>query len=224
MMKPPRRYAMPDPTEQVLTDEAITAHIEPGSRVIDLGCGDGRLLERLRRTHNCLVQGVEVDPRRILRCVERGVPVVQADLDTGLEHIPDRSFDCAVLSQTLQQVRRPREVLQDIFRIARRALVVVPNFAHWRVRWEMVTRGRAPVTASLPYEWYDTPNLHVMSLHDFRELCDIIRVRVVKELPIVRGRAVERAWLASLRAHSGLYVLERIDNAIDNATDSEHSD
>ena len=212
-MSLPRRYSMPDPTEQVLTDEAITSHIRPGSRVIDLGCGDGRLLERLRRTHACTVQGVEVEPRRIQRCIERGVPVVQADLDAGLGCIPDRSFDCAVLSQTLQQVRKPREVLQEIFRIARQALVVVPNFAHWRVRWEVLTRGRAPVTASLPYDWYDTPNLHVMSLHDFRELCDVVHVRVVKELPILRGRAVERAWLASLRAHSGLYILERIDDS-----------
>ena len=135
------------------------------------------------------------------------------DLDHGLPDIPDDSFDVAVLSQTLQQVRHPKGVLQEMLRVANRALVVVPNFGHWRVRLQVALQGRAPVTASLPYDWYETPNLHFMSMHDFRDLVDTLSVRIVKELPIMRGRAVDRAWAANLRAHSALYVLERINGS-----------
>lgn len=203
-----RRYCLPDPLA-VLTDETIVAQIARGSRVLDLGCGDGRLLARLRDTHGASVQGVELDTHGILAAMDRGLPVIQANLDRGLEDFPDNSFDFAVLSQTIQQVRHPRMVLQEMLRVARRALVVLPNFGYWRVRWQLLKDGRAPVTSSLPYEWYETPNLHFMSLLDFRDLIQRIGVRIVKELPIFHGRAVERAWAANLRADSALYVLER---------------
>jgi methionine biosynthesis protein MetW len=205
-----QRYCMPDPTVG-LTDELIREHVEPGSRVIDLGCGDGRLLAMLRDTHGCDVLGVELDRDEVVAAVARGLPVIHADLDQGLSEVPDLAFDFAVLSQTLQQVRHPKTVLEEVCRIARRSLVVVPNFAHWRIRWQALTQGRAPVTSALPYEWYDTPNLHVMSTTDFRDLVGMLRFRIVKELPIIRGRAVQRAWAANLRAESALYVLERAD-------------
>ena len=203
-----KRYRMPDPTA-VLTDEIIGQHISPGSRVIDLGCGDGRLLALLRDDHGCRVLGIEINPRRIVRAIERGVPVVHADLDEGLPDIPDDSFDCAVLSMTLQQVRHPKAVLAEMMRIARQALVVVPNFGHWRVRLQVVRHGRAPVTETFPYEWYNTPNLHFMSMYDFRDLAGTMKLHILKELPIIKGRAVNRAWAANLRADSALYVLER---------------
>lgn len=204
-------YLMPDPTE-VLTDDIILAQIQPGSRVIDLGCGDGRLLSLLRDRHGCSVLGFEISEMRILSALEMGVPVIQGDLDAGLPDVPDQSFDVAVLSETLQQVRHPRTVLQEMLRVARRALVVVPNFGNWRVRLQVVRYGRAPVTEALPYEWYNTPNIHFMSMHDFRELAHRLHLKVVRELPIIRGKAVERAWGANLRADSALYVLERADD------------
>ena len=139
--------------------------------------------------------------------------MIQANLDHGLPDFPDRSFDFAVLSQTLQQVRHPRLVLDDMLRVAAQALVVVPNFRHWKVRLQLLRYGRAPVTSQLPYEWYDTPNLHFMSMRDFRDLAELLKARIVKELPIIRGRAVEKAWMANLRADSALYVLERTDPA-----------
>lgn len=198
---------MPDPLA-VLTDETILAQIPPGSRVLDLGCGDGRLLETLRDTHGASVQGIELSRREILTAMSRGVPVIYADLDKGLEGVPDHTFDFAVLSQTLQQVRHPKLILREMLRVAKQALVVVPNFGHWKVRLHLLRYGRAPVTTSLPYEWYDTPNLHFMSMHDFRDLVDVVGARIVRELPLINGRAVDRAWAANLRADSALYVLE----------------
>ena len=207
-----QRYSMPDPTT-ALTDELIMAQVPAGGRVIDLGCGDGRLLELLRDEHGCSVLGIELNRSSVLGAIGRGVAVIHADLDHGLPDIPDDSFDVAVLSQTLQQVRHPKGVLQEMLRVANRALVVVPNFGHWRVRLQVALQGRAPVTSSLPYDWYETPNLHFMSMHDFRDLVDKVSVRIVKELPIMRDRAVDRAWAANLRAHSALYVLERINGS-----------
>jgi methionine biosynthesis protein MetW len=201
------RYLMPDPTV-ALTDEIIMQQIEPGSRVIDLGCGDGRLLSQLCAKHDCSALGIELNQARILGAIARGVPVVQGDLDDGLPDVPDGSFDFAVLSMTLQQVRRPQAVLREMLRVARKALIVVPNFAHWRVRMQVVRYGRAPVTDSLPYEWYNTPNLHFMSLYDFRDLAARLNFRIIRELPIIKGRAVDRAWAANFRADSALYVLE----------------
>ena len=201
-------YCMSDPLEK-LTDETIIAQIRFGSRVLDLGCGDGRLLAQLRDTHGASIQGIELDRRQIIAAMLRGVPVVHADLDRGLEGFPDQTFDFAVLSQTLQQVRHPRVILQEMLRVAARSLVVVPNFAYWRVRVAVAILGRAPVTSALPYEWYDTPNLHFMSMHDFRDLVAVVGGRIVKELPMIKGRAVDRAWMANVRADAALYVLER---------------
>ena len=204
------RYCMPD-RSAVMTNELIISHIERGSRVIDLGCGDGRLLSALARQHGASVLGVELDQKQFQQAVARGVPCICANLDDGLPDIPDRSFDFAILSQTLQQVRHPKFLLQEMMRIAQRVLVVVPNFGYWRVRWQVLRYGRAPVTQSLPYEWYSTPNLHVMTMHDVRDLATLLKIRIVQERPIVNGRAVDRAWLANLRADSALYLFERTE-------------
>ena len=186
-MPQPDRYQMPDPSIQ-LTDELIMRHIDRGSRVIDLGCGDGRLLQRLSSEMNCDVLGVEVEQANVVAVIERGLPAIAFDLNEGLVDVPDNSFDFAVLSQTLQQVRNPKRLLLEMLRVARRALVVVPNFGHWRVRLEVLRRGRTPITQALPYEWYETPNLHFMSMRDFRDLMDGIGLRIVKESPIIKGR------------------------------------
>ena len=202
------RYQLPDLSVR-LTDELIMQHIENSSRVIDLGCGDGRLLERLRREMNCSVQGVDVERANLVSVIERGLPVMAADLDQGLTDIPSGSFDYAVLSQTLQQVKDPRQLLTEILRVARRALVVVPNFGYWRVRLEVLWRGRTPVTSNLPYEWHDSPNLHFMSMYDFRDLMHKMGLKIVKESPIIHGHAVDSAWAPNLRADSAFYLLEQ---------------
>ena len=202
------RFSMPGP-DISLIDELLLEHVDDGSRVIDLGCGDGRLLERLRSERGCRVLGVELGEAEVTAVIGRGLPVIRGDLDQGLGNIPTDSFDTAVLSQTLQQVQRPTTVLREMFRVAQRALVVVPKYGHRRVRLKGTPQGRAPVTDSLPYEWYDTPNLHVCSMHDIRDLVEQLGMRVVREIPIIGGRPAERAWWANLRANSALYVLER---------------
>ena len=203
-----KRFSMPDP-QTAITDELLMQHIDRGSRVIDLGCGDGRLLERLRDEHDCSVQGVELDLDGVYGCLDRGIPAILADLDEGLPSVPDSVFDYAVLSQTLQQVRHPTAVVAEMLRVSRRALIVVPNFGHWKIRQQVLLNGRAPVTEALPYAWYNTPNLHFMSMRDFRELVERLQVRIVREIPIIAGRSRTRAWLPNLRAESLLYILER---------------
>lgn len=205
------RYLIPDPSVS-LTDELIMRHIDRGSRVIDLGCGDGRLMQRLKQELGCDVLGIEVEHENIVSVIRRGLPAIEADLNEGLRDIPDGSFDFAVLSQTLQQVRNPRRLLMEMLRVARRGLVVVPNFGHWRVRLEVLRRGRTPVTEALPWEWYETPNVHFMSMRDFRDLMERLGLRVVKESPIIRGHAVDRLLASNLRADSAFYLLERDPN------------
>ena len=203
-----RGYCLPDPHLASL-DAVIMQSIVSGSRVIDLGCGDGRLMQRLHAEHACDVLGVEVDPEGVESVMERGLAVINADLDEGLQDIPSDSFDFSVLSQTLQQIRRPRKLVAEMMRIAPRGLIVIPNFGYWKVRLQCLLRGRAPITENLPYEWYETPNLHFMSLSDFRSMLEQMNVRVVTERPIVRNRAMDGAWASNLRADSALYVVER---------------
>lgn len=204
------RYKLQDPSVP-LVDELIMRHIDRESRVIDLGCGDGRLMQRLHAEMCCNVVGIDFEQKNVNSVIQRGLPVVAADLNKGLADIPSDTFDFAVLSQTLQQVQNPRQLLMEMLRVARRGLVVVPNFGHWRVRLEVLRKGRTPVTQELPYEWYESPNLHFMSMFDFRELMESIGLRIVKERPIIRGRSVDKAWAANLRADSAFYLLERND-------------
>ena len=196
-------------TTTALTDRLIMDQIGRGNRVLDLGCGDGRLLCRLRDEADCSVQGIELDHRGVVEAISKGMPVIQSDLDKGLEEIPENSFDFAVLSQTLQQVRHPQNLLQQMLRVAKRVVVLVPNYGHWRIRLQILLHGRAPVTGSLPYDWFNTPNLHFMSMLDFRDLCQRMRIRIAREIPIIHGQAANGAWGANVRADSALYVLER---------------
>lgn len=203
---PQSRALLHDPTA-ALTDRIIMDEIAAGSHVLDLGCGDGRLLCRLRDELGCTIQGVELDDHLVVDSIAKGVPVLHADLDAGLQEIPGCVFDFAVLSQTLQQVRRPRDLLLEMLRVAKRALVVVPNFGHWRVRWQIMWSGRAPMTSSLPYDWYNTPNLHFFTIIDFREMAARQQLEIVHEVPIIHGRAATNLWSANLRADSVLFVV-----------------
>lgn len=163
----------------------IAARVNRGARILDVGCGDGALMAALRDQQGCDARGLELDPINVAAAVGQGLSVIQGDADTDLADYPDDSFDYAILSQTLQTTRRPDWVLDQLLRIGRHAFVSFPNFAHWRVRASLLFGGRMPVTRLLPIAWYATPNIHHVTVDDFRAL--------VKE----RGIAIEGAWFLS---------------------------
>jgi len=152
--------------------QIIADNIAPGSRVLDIGCGDGALMAALRDEKGCDARGLEIDPANVASAVAKGLSVVQGDADTDLDAYPDASFDYAVLSQTLQTTRRPDIMLDQLLRIGRQAFVSFPNFAHWRIRMSLLLRGRMPVTRLIPQSWYDTPNIHHVTIEDFRALVE----------------------------------------------------
>jgi methionine biosynthesis protein MetW len=168
---------------------AIAQWVNPGARVLDLGCGDGSLLRYLWQARQAPGYGVEIDDQRVLACVANDVNVLQVDLDSGLSLFGDASFDCVVLSQTLQAMRHQETILREMLRVGREVIVSFPNFGHWSSRLQ-VALGRMPVSATLPYEWYETPNLHHCTITDFEDLCRKIGVRIRERLVLHDGKPV----------------------------------
>lgn len=148
----------------------IADNVTPGARVLDVGCGDGALMAALRDSRQVRARGLELDPANVSAAVTRGLSVIQGDADTDLVDYPSDSVDYAILSQTLQTARAPHKVLEELLRIGRQAFVSFPNFAHWRIRLSLLTNGRMPVTRLIPEAWYETPNIHHVTIDDFREL------------------------------------------------------
>ncbi len=201
------------PAEMLRADQRLIMELVPtGARVLDLGCGDGTLLARLRDERGAVVRGVEIDLDDVARCIERDVPVYQGDLDEGLADIPDGRFDVVVLSQTLQVVKRPKLVLTEMLRVGTRGVVSFPNFGHWRIRTHLLFRGRMPVSEAIPYTWYDTPNIHHTTITDFRDFCAANGARVEREIAFV-GRADGRARLVrawpNMLADEAVFVLSK---------------
>jgi methionine biosynthesis protein MetW len=189
----------------------IAEMIEPGSRVLDIGCGDGALLAYLARRKSVDGRGIELSQSGVNSCVGHGLSVIQGDADRDLEAYPDAAFDVVVLSQTLQATRQPRKVIEELVRIGRRAIVSFPNFGFWRIRLSLLLTGRMPVSQCLVYPWYETPNIHLCTIRDFVALCDEIRVRVDRSLTLDRhGQPYSldpRGSLANLLAEQGVFVL-----------------
>lgn len=185
----------------------VAAYIPPGASVLDVGCAGGELLQHLRDTRGVDGRGIELDAARVARAVARGLSVVQGDADHDLAAFPDDSVDVAVLSETLQAMPRPAVVVSELLRIGRRAIVAFPNFGHWRVRADLVLRGRMPVTHSLPQPWYDTENIHHCTVDDFRALVADLGRRIEAQSFLAGSRAVR--WWPNLRADHALFVLAR---------------
>ena len=164
--------------------EIIAGLVEKNSRVLDLGCGDGLFLRRLKEEKKVSVLGVEIDQDSIVRCVGNGVPVIQGDLNDDLNYLPENSFDLAILSHTLQETRRPDKLLEQIVSIGKTAAVSVINFGHWRCRLQVAFKGKMPRSSQMPFQWYDTPNIHFCTLQDFRELCASLGIKIVAEYPV----------------------------------------
>jgi methionine biosynthesis protein MetW len=168
---------------------AIAQWIAPGARVLDLGCGDGALLRYLWDARQAPGYGVEIEDERVIACVANDVNVLQVDLESGLSLFADGSFDCVILSQTLQAMRHTEGILREMLRVGREAIVSFPNFGHWSARLQ-IALGRMPVSATLPYAWYETPNVHHCTVTDFEDLCRRIGIRIRERLVLHEGRPV----------------------------------
>ena len=210
-MRTPQR-----PAKNIRLDlRLISQMIAPETRVLDIGSGDGTLIEHLFRTLRCDARGIEIDMAEVTRSVAHGLPVMHGDADTDLAHYPDNLFDYVVLSRTLQAVERPREVLRQMLRIGTRALVSFPNFGHWQVRWQLTWSGRMPMTPTWATPWHETPNIHPCTIRDFFDLCEQDGY-AVEDWLAVDDEGQRTPWrrfpgLANLFGEQALFLLRRQD-------------
>ena len=191
--------------------QLIADMVEPRTRALDVGCGDGALLDHLVRSKQVDARGMELSQAGVNACVANGLSVIQGDADTDLGDYPDDAFNYVILGQTLQATREPREVLRQMLRVGKRAIVSLPNFAHWAVRLRLVFGGRMPQTSTLPYKWYDTPNIHLCSIDDFRALCADMGVKVERAVVLnSQSRPIDMPpLLANLFGEQAVFLLRR---------------
>ncbi|MBF0283485.1 MAG: methionine biosynthesis protein MetW [Magnetococcales bacterium] len=208
---------------ELRVDQAVIADlVTEGARILDLGCGDGLLLEYLFRHKRVKGFGVEISEEGIRSCISRGLPVYHGDIDQGLEDHRDGAFDFVILSHTLQTIHHPRFVLQEMLRVGRKGIVSFPNFGHWEIRLSLLLHGRMPKSPVLPYDWHDTPNIHMCTIRDFEELCRESGIQIVRQIPLnsagnVPQGAIKRSLAkhllplagANLMAPMAVFLLER---------------
>jgi len=185
---------------------AIAKWIRPEAKVLDLGCGDGSLLRHLQEARGVTGYGMEIDDANVLACVKSGVNVLQYDLESGLSGFEDGSFDYVILSQTLQAIRHTERIVNEMLRVGREGIVTFPNFGYWRPRLQ-VFAGNMPVSKALPYEWYDTPNIHLFTIDDFENFCASHGIRILERNVMVDGRRV--TWMPNLRGSLAVYRFDR---------------
>ncbi|MFD1697582.1 methionine biosynthesis protein MetW [Roseibium aestuarii] len=195
-------------------DHRVLASLVPeGARVLDIGCGDGVLLALLQQERHVDGRGIELSQRGVNKCVEKGLSVIQGDADTDLADYPENAFDVVVMSQTLQATRDPEKVMDNLLRIGKQVIISIPNFAHWRNRMQLGLFGHMPVTKYLPYEWYNTPNIHFCSLKDFGNLCRQLDATVEKAIPLdsagSRISVPAPWWIWNLLANQAVFLLRR---------------
>jgi methionine biosynthesis protein MetW len=212
-LNPGLRRAARERESRIRVDlQLIADMVEPKTRVLDVGCGDGVLLDYLNHFKQVDGRGVELSQAGVNACVAQGLSVVQGDADTDLAQYPDHAFDYVILSQTLQATRDPRRVVEHLVRIGRKAIVSFPNFGHWRVRWSLLWTGRMPETESIPARWYDTPNIHFCTILDFVDLCGTLDIEIERSLSInPKGtqNSLRAHTLANFFGEQGMFLLRK---------------
>lgn len=187
-------------------DHRIIADMIPnGASVLDLGCGDGELMYLLVKEKKVKAQGIDIDEQAIYKCVAKGLSVYHGDLDSGLSDYADKSFDFVILNQSLQQVRHLESVLYDSLRVGKKVIVGFPNFAYYKARFQMFFKGKSPITPALPYQWYDSPNLHFLSISDFQEYCQKKSINIEKTKFIGKSKMIK--IFPNLRANIGIFLI-----------------
>jgi len=193
--------------------EIIAGWVAPGSRILDLGCGSGELLDYLKREKQVRGSGIESSEAQVASCIEKGLQVMQGDINEEIRDYPDRAFDYVILSQTLQQVYQPRELIRELLRVGRQVIVSFPNFSHWSIRMQLLFNGYAPKNRQLPYDWYNTPNIRVITLTDFRHFAREFDCRIDQEAAIKSPKGEEAGqllhFLPNLRATYGIFLISR---------------
>lgn len=207
-------YPPDNSTSKMRFDLAIIASwINPGARILGLGCGEGELLHFLKTQKQVRETGIEIVESRVAQCIEKGLCVLQGDINQEVADYPDNAFDYVILSQTLQQVYDPARLITAMLRIGKKAIVSFPNFGHWKIRAQLLLAGRAPVTEQLPYQWYDTPNIRVLSIRDFRIFVNAMGMRIVREVATSPGRNAQAGTIVrfapNLLATYGIFQIEK---------------
>ena len=190
----------------------IANNIPEGSKVLDVGSGDGTLLEYLRREKNVIGRGIELSPDGVNQSIAKGLSVIQGNAEEEISHFPDDSFDYVILSQTLQAMNRPDKILNELLRVGKRAIVSFPNFGYWRVRLHLMLKGKMPVTKSLDYPWYSTPNIHFCTIRDFVDLCEELNIKIEKGMAVNstgNKMGVNSLFFSNFLGTQGLYVITK---------------
>ena len=196
-----------------IQDDVLAGLIEINSRVLDVGCGDGNLLLYLKKNKRIDGRGLEINQKNVQECLGKGLAVVEGDAEKDLINYPNRSFDIAILNQAIQQFYEPRKVLNELLRIAHKAIITIPNFGYWKVRLNLLLTGTMPVTKTLPHSWYDTPNLHMSSIKDFYNLCNLDNFKVIKSISISSNKISDitsnNLEIKNLVSELGVFVVSK---------------
>ncbi|EMH80843.1 MAG: methionine biosynthesis protein MetW [Pelagibacteraceae bacterium] len=196
-----------------IQDDVLAGLIDINSKVLDVGCGDGNLLLYLKRNKRIDGRGLEINQKNVQECLAKGLAVVEGDAEKDLVNYPNQSFDIAILNQAIQQFYEPRKVLNELLRIAKQAIITIPNFGYWKVRLNLLVTGTMPVTKTLPHSWYDTPNLHMSSIKDFYNLCSLDNINVIKSISISSNKISDitsnNLEIKNLVSELGVFVVSK---------------
>ena len=191
----------------------IASLIEKNTRVLDVGCGDGTLMEFLKDNNKIDIRGIEISKSNVQKCIGKGLTVIEGDAEKDLGQFPDGSFDFVILSQTLQAFLNPEKVISELLRVGKKAIVTIPNFGYWKVRLHLLTKGTMPITRTLPDEWYNTPNLHMCSIKDFFNFCEDRKINLYKSIALQNLKSSEiiksNLTIKNLTAVLGIFLIEK---------------